>query len=94
MNRSALIAVFAERNGLSKKKAETLLSAIFDEMIGSLIQGERIEFRGFGSFFTKTYNPRRSRNPKSGETIWLQEKKRVRFRVSGQLLEKMNNSLM
>ncbi len=94
MNLSDLRLEFAKRNDLSKKDAEILLSLIFKEMGDSLQQEGRIEFRGFGSFFTKSYRPRKARNPQNGEDVWVEEKKRVRFRSSGQLLEKINKSLM
>lgn len=94
MNRSDLRVEFAKRNDLSQQKAEKLVSLIFKEMTASLREGERVEFRGFGSFSTKSYRARKARNPKSGEEVWVGEKKRVRFRVSGQLLEKINKSLM
>ena len=94
MKLSDLRAEFGKRNDLSKKDAEILLSLIFKEMGNSLKQGGRIEFRGFGSFFTKSYLPRKARNPQNGEDVWVGEKKRVRFRSSGQLLEKINKSLM
>jgi integration host factor subunit beta len=64
MNRSRLVATFAQRHGISKKKAETLLSLILQELGTALVQGERIEFRGFGSFFVKKYDARTAKKPK------------------------------
>ena len=94
MNRSDLRVEFAKRNDLPQQKAERLVSLIFKEMTHALKEGDRIEFRGFGSFSTKSYRARKARNPKSGEDVWVGEKNRVRFRTSGQLLEKINKSLM
>ena len=94
MNRSDLRVEFARRNDLSQKKAERLVSLMFQEMTNSLVEGSRIEFRGFGSLSKKSYRARKARNPKTGEDVWVGEKNRVRFRVSGQLLEKINKSLM
>ena len=50
----------------------------------------RIEIRGFGSFFPKTYNSYNGRNPKTGETILVPKKILPIFRPSKDLLTKLN----
>ena len=94
MNRSDLVATFAKRHDISKNRANQLVSLMLDEMKGSLVQGEGIEFRGFGSFFIKQYEGRQAKNPKSGEKVWMSTRKKVRFRPSKTLLSNLNDSLM
>ena len=50
MNKSKLIEAVAGSKGISFKKSEEIVNTIFDSMTGALMQGERIELRGFGSF--------------------------------------------
>jgi integration host factor subunit beta len=94
MNRSTLVAKLAQRHGLSNRKAEELTSLMLQEMGAALAQGDRIEFRGFGSFFVKSYDARTAKNPKSGDFLWIKDRKKVRFRASGLLLSKINDALL
>ena len=94
MNRSDLVATFAQRHNISKTRANQLVSLILDEMKDALVQDEGVEFRGFGSFFVKQYDGRPAKNPKSGEKVWMSARKKVRFRPSKTLLSNLNDSLM
>ena len=94
MNRSDLVAAFAKQHGISKSRANQLVSLMLSEMQEALVQGEGIEFRGFGSFFVKQYEGRPAKNPKSGEKVWMTPRKKVRFRASKTLLSNVNDSLM
>ena len=58
-----------------KKDLEKFMNIIFDEIKKSLKNGERVELRGFGMFFSKTQKARISRNPKTNEKIDTPEKK-------------------
>ena len=64
----------------------------FNEAIEeALLNGKRIELRGFGSFFIKKIKEKYSaRNPKTGEIIYVPEKNKVRFRPSKKLRKLIN----
>ena len=94
MNRKEFTVLFAKRNALRISMAERIVNAIFEELAKSLEKGERIEFRGFGSFFTKEYAPYKARNPKSGASIDVGSRKKVRFRPSTLLHEQINEALL
>ena len=94
MNRSELVAMFAQRHSIPKAHAQKLVSLMLEELSDSLAKEEGIEFRGFGSFFVKSYRARQAKNPRSGEKVWMQPRKKVRFRASKVLLSKLNKSLM
>ena len=94
MNRSELVAKFAQRHSIPKAHAQKLVSLILEEMSDSLAKDEGIEFRGFGSFFIKSYEARQVKNPRNGEKLWMETRKKARFRASKVLLSKLNNSLM
>ena len=90
MNKSDIIEELAVQYSLPKKKAEIIVQAIFEEMIAALQHGDRIEFRGFGTFSAKEYDGYVGRNPNSGESAVVPSKRRVRFRMSEVLFERIN----
>jgi len=63
----------------------------FDSMTQELQTGGRIEIRGFGSFEVRTRNPRTGRNPKTGATVKVTERRVPFFKVGKELRERVNN---
>ncbi len=90
MNKSELIEALAAKKGLSYKKAEEIINAIFDSMSEALLAADRIEIRGFGSFVVKSYESYMGRNPKTGESIAVKPKKLPFFKVGKELKEKVS----
>ena len=90
MNKSELIEALAAKKGLSYKKAEEIINAIFDSMSEALLAADRIEIRGFGSFVVKSYESYIGRNPKTGESIAVKPKKLPFFKVGKELKEKVS----
>ena len=66
MNKTELIAAVAEKADLSKKDAEAAITAAVEAITGALIEGEKVQLVGFGSFEVKTRAARVGRNPKTG----------------------------
>ena len=66
MNKSDLIVALAKDADLPLRKSEEIVNLVFDTMSNALIQGNRIEIRGFGSFMVKEYKGYTGRNPKDG----------------------------
>ena len=92
MTRSELVLQLAERANLTPRVARIVVDTIFDEMKQSLIRGERIEIRGFGSFAVRNYRGYRGRNPKKGDLVDVPPKKLPFFKV-GKILKQRINSL-
>jgi len=90
MNKSELIESLAAKKGISFKKAEEIINTIFSAMTSSLLSGDRIEIRGFGSFVIKEYDAYTGRNPKTGESIGVKSKKLPFFKVGKDLKEKVS----
>lgn len=82
MIKSELIAKIAEQNKLGKADAERVVSTVFNEITKALVAGNRVELRGFGVLSVRTRKPRVARNPKTGESVTVAEKK-VPFFKSG-----------
>lgn len=91
MTRSELINRLAEGfPQLVAKDAEYAVRTILDAMAGSLAAGNRIEIRGFGSFALSYRPPRVGRNPKSGESVLVPEKRVPHFKPGKMLREKVD----
>ena len=69
MNKTELIAAVAERAELSKRDAESAVSAAIDVITEALRQEEKVQLGGFGSFEVKTRAERMGRNPQTKEPI-------------------------
>ncbi len=90
MNKSQLIESLAKAENLTLKKAEMVVNALFDNMAEALVQSERIEIRGFGSFKVKFYDGYKGRNPKTGELIKVMGKKLPFFKVGKEMRERVD----
>lgn len=90
MNKSELVEALSVRESLTYKKAEQIVNLVFDSMAEALIENDRIEIRGFGSFMVKDYKAYMGRNPKTGEIIEVRPKKLPFFKVGKELRERVN----
>ncbi len=90
MNKSQLVEALAKAENLPLKKAEEVVNTVFGDMEASLIRGERVEIRGFGSFKVKHYDGYKGRNPKTGEVIDVAPKKLPFFKVGKELRERVD----
>jgi len=92
MTKSELINRVAERLPyLTRKDAEIIVNTIFDSMVDALVEGERIEIRGFGSFKVKNRGDREGRNPKTGESVRIPAKRMPFFKIGKELYERINH---
>lgn len=90
MTKSELIELIAERIDIPKNQAYEVVNAIFDAMKDALLDEDRIELRGFGSFSIREYDARVGRNPRTGEKVFVDEKKSVHFKVGKELRERVD----
>ena len=82
MNKSELIAVAAEKSGMTKKDAERLLNAALDTVTATLAAGEKVQLSGFGIFESKTREARVGRNPRTKESIEIPATRTPVFKAS------------
>jgi integration host factor subunit beta len=84
--RSELIQKIADDNPhLYQRDVERIVNTIFDEITNAMARGDRVELRGFGAFSVKKREARVGRNPRTGETVDVEEK-HVPFFKTGKLL--------
>lgn len=82
MTKTELIAMTAEKTGMTKKDAEKAVAAVLDSISAELTAGNRVQLAGFGIFETKTRQARTGRNPKTKETIEIPASTSVTFKAS------------
>lgn len=88
MTRSDLVDELAARFGqLTHQDADYAVKKILDTMSDALVRGHRIEIRGFGSFSINRRPPRMGRNPRSGESVAIPEKRVPHFKPGKALRE-------
>ncbi|MGE0733144.1 MAG: integration host factor subunit beta [Alphaproteobacteria bacterium] len=91
MTKSELIQHIAERNPhLFHRDVERIVTTIFDEISVALEKGYRVELRGFGAFSVKMREPRVGRNPRTGATVAVMQKRVPYFKSGKELREKLN----
>jgi len=91
MNKSELIESLAEEVNLPSRIASSIVNTILDAMTESLVNGENVEIRGFGSFTVRKYEAYIGRNPKNGEKTQVKAKKLPFFKVGKELREAVNS---
>ena len=82
MTKTELIAITAEKAGMTKKDAEKAVSAALEAITAELAAGNRVQLAGFGIFETKTRQARTGRNPKTKEAIEIPASTSVAFKAS------------
>ena len=82
--------VFKKHQHLSKSDAADAVEAFLKLSKGTLISGSDLLLSGFGKFNVRDKNPRRGRNPRTGEDLDLDARRVVTFHPSGILRNKVN----
>lgn len=92
MTRSDLIDQLAMKTEINIATAEAIVMQIFGSMTDTLVTGNRIEIRGFGSFEIREYDGYSGRNPKTGLEVNVASKKNPFFKVGKDLKERIMDS--
>ncbi|MFQ5917582.1 MAG: integration host factor subunit alpha [Candidatus Binatia bacterium] len=92
MTKAEIIDRTYEKVGFSKKEATDVVEATFDIIKASLERGEKVKISGFGNFVVNSKNPRKGRNPQTGEEIIIAGRKVLTFKPSHILKKSLNSS--
>jgi len=87
-----LIDRIAETTGTKRTLVKTVVQDFFDEIISELAKGNRVEFREFGVFETKTRPARTAQNPRTLEKVGVPAKRKVAFKPGRLMREGVNAS--
>ena len=89
--KSELVQIIANRNPhLFQRDVENIVGAIFDEITDALAEGNRVELRGFGAFSVKNRPARSGRNPRTGDSVEVEEKWMPFFKTGKELRDRLN----
>ena len=80
-----LAAGLVERNDMAKKDADTMITAVFAQLVDHLKAGERVRIGGLGIIEVKDRPARMGRNPATGEAIQIKASKKIAFRAAKEL---------
>ena len=93
MTKSQLIARLAEQNPtLYHRDIEKLVNTVFDTITTALVEGNRVELRGFGAFSIRERKARLGRNPRTGEAVNVDAKRMPFFKMGKGMKERLNRS--
>ena len=90
MNKADLIAAIAAKTGETKKSAEASVNAFVDVITESLVEGDKVQLVGFGSFEVRKRAARKGRNPQTKEEIKIPTSKAPVFKAGKALKDLVN----
>ncbi len=93
MIKSELVQIISNRNPhLYQRDVENIVNAVLEEITETLAAGNRVELRGFGAFSVKNRPAREGRNPRTGETVMVEEKWVPFFKTGKELRNRLNGA--
>ena len=92
MTKADLVDEVSRVSDLTKKHSEVIVETLFRSIIDALHRGEKIELRGFGSFRLRRREPRKGRNPKTGEQVDVPSKRVPYFKPGKELKQLINRT--
>ena len=91
MTKSELIErITAQNPHLTQKDVEKVINIIFSTVSASLSNGDRVEFRGFGTFSVRTRTARTAKNPRTGAQVKVGERRIPHFKCGKNLFDILN----
>lgn len=90
MTKAVLVEEVARVADLTKKHSEVIVDTVFRSIVEALHRGDKIELRGFGSFRLRRREPRKGRNPKTGDRVEVPSKRVPYFKPGKELKELIN----
>ena len=91
MIRSELLQALAKESpGLRAEEIERMVDVFFDEVTQRLADGGRVELRGFGAFSTREREPRKGRNPRTGDAVEVPAKRVPYFKPGKKMRARLN----
>lgn len=90
MTKSDIVEAIHQRVGFSKKRSSEVVALVLDLIKEALEEGEKVKISGFGNFELRRKDPRKGRNPQTGEEIVITERQVLTFKPSQVLKDRLN----
>lgn len=93
ITKKELALLVSNHASCKKNLAAQMVDSLFNAMRDSLIEGNRIEIRGFGVFQVKDTRPKpAARNPRTGEIIYVPARRKTHFKPGRLLKEALHKT--
>src|SRR5262245_40206931 len=89
VTKKEIVATIAEEIGLTQLKTKEIVQKTFDAIVETLVRDGRIELRNFGVFEVKRRAPRKARNPRTGDKVYVPAKNVVTFKPGKEMEERV-----
>jgi nucleoid DNA-binding protein len=89
VTKKEIVRTISEEIGLTQLQTKEIVQKTFDAIIDALVREERIELRNFGVFEVKRRAPRKARNPRTGDKVFVPEKFVVTFKPGKEMEAKV-----
>ena len=89
MTKKEIVKTISEEIGLTQLKTKEIVQKTFDEIVKTLVRDGRIELRNFGVFEVKRRAPRKARNPRTGDKVYVPAKNVVTFKPGKEMEERV-----
>lgn len=93
MTKKEIVKTISDELGLTQLKTKEIVQKTFDAIVQTLVEERRIELRNFGVFEVKQRAPRKARNPRTGEKVFVPEKYVVTFKPGKEMEEKVRHMI-
>ena len=92
MTKKDIVISIADDLGITQQKAKEIVQKLFDAIVKTLVEEGRVELRNFGVFEVKRRAPRKARNPRTGEKVFVPEKSVVTFKAGRNVQQLVEDS--
>lgn len=89
MNKAELVTSVAEKAEITKKDASAAIEAVFDTITDALVNNDKVQLVGFGTFEVRERSERTGKNPRTGEEIIIPATKVPAFKAGKALKDKV-----
>jgi len=89
VTKKEIVRTISEEIGLTQLQTKEIVQKTFDAIVETLVADRRIELRNFGVFEVKRRAPRKARNPRTGDKVYVPEKYVVTFKPGKEMEERV-----
>ena len=89
VTKKEIVRTISEEIGLTQLKTKEIVQKTFDAIVEALVEESRIELRNFGVFEVKRRAPRKARNPRTGDKVFVPEKFVVTFKPGKEMEQRV-----
>jgi len=90
MNKQELVTMLSDKTNVTKAAAERFLNSFIETVSDALVEGDKVQIIGFGTFETRERAARTARNPQTGEAMKVAAKRAPAFKAGKAFKDAVN----